>query len=329
MRKLTIIVGLGVLAAMLPLGATPRQQQPIVKGLPTLPNASLLVGWPPFFLVVTNPHEDARLQPESKQPDTQDSSSLFPSISRDGKTVAYARLKGVSTGRLLAISTYSMTTGKQTEYATGEYSGSIAISPDGFRLAYPRASPLWQFGKGVIDNHLHIVDLRTGQQILGPEITSSSGPVFASWSPDSRQLAFSFEGEIRVWDSTTGRVRKIADGDVPAWSPSGDWIAYLPGEWEPDLKKIVFNPGRWGSKCLIVHPDGRGRKTLVDWTQSKDYRTFVGPPVWSPDSKTVLLNELDDGIRGTVTVHSLDLETLNLRTLSRKSNIVFGWATSN
>jgi Tol biopolymer transport system component len=272
--------------------------------------------------VITNPREDVRLQPEYKQSDTQDSSSIFPSISRDGKTIAYARLKDVSSGRKLAISTYSVTTGKYAEYATGEYFGSIAISPDASRLAYPGPRPLG-FG-GPRDNHLHIIDLATGQQTLGPEITSWATPVFASWSPDSRQLAFSSEGEIRVWDSTTGKVRKLGDGGVPAWSPSGDWIAYMPEERDP-----AEGAGRWGPECLIVHPDGTGQKALIDWTQSKDYRTFVGPPVWSPDSKTILLNELDDGIRGTVTVHALDLETLKMTTLVKKSNDVFGWATAN
>ena len=251
-----------------------------------------------------------------------------PSISRDGKTIAYARLKDVSAGRILAISTYSITTGKHTEYATGEFSGSTAISPDASRLAYPGARPLGQV-EGTGDSHLHIIELATGKQSPGPEITSSSWPVFASWSPDSRQLAFSFKGEIRVWDSGTGKVQKVADGDVPAWSPSGEWIAYLPGEWEPALGRIVFNPGRWGPKCMIVHPDGTGQKKLIDWTQSKDYRTFVGVPVWSPDSKTILLNELDNGITLTVTVHELDLETLALRTLFKKSTVVHGWATAN
>ena len=300
-----------------------------MEGAPRLPNSSLLVGWSPFFLVVTNRREDVRLQPEYEQPDTRDSSSLFPSISRDGKTIAYARLKAARPRRMLAISTYSITTGKQTEYATGEFSGSTAISPDASMLAYPGARPLGQAGKVPGDNHLHIVDLKTGQQIPGPEITSSPWPVFASWSPDSRQLAFAVSGEIRVWDLGTGKVRKVADGDLPAWSPSGEWIAFLPGEWDPVLGRFVFTSGRWGAKCLMVHADRSEQKTLVDWTGSKAYRVFVGPPVWSPDSKTLLLNELDDGDKGTVTVHALDIETRKLRILSKKSNGVFGWATAD
>jgi hypothetical protein len=77
-RNLTIIVTLCVLGAMLPLGAKPKEQKVSADRLPRLANASLLVGWPPFFLAVTNPREDVRLQPEYEQPDTRDSSSIFP-----------------------------------------------------------------------------------------------------------------------------------------------------------------------------------------------------------------------------------------------------------
>lgn len=318
---------LGVLVSQ---GKVPGGRRGFTTGLPTLPNSSLLIGLPPFFLVLTNSHEVVRLQPEYGQPPTQDATSLYPSISRDGKMIAYARVKANQSGRVLAIATYSVTSDKHTEYAAGEYSGSIAISPDASRLAYPGARPFRQGGQEGGDNHLHIIDLGTGQQIVGPEINSSPWPVFASWSPDSRQLAFAVSGEIRVWDSNTGKVSKVADGDLPAWSPSGEWIAYLPGIWQPELGRTVLSSGRWGPKCLIVHPDGTGRKTLLDLTHSKSSpRFFVEAPVWSPDSKTLLLNELDDVDKNTVTVHALDIGTLKLKTVFTKSYHVLGWARAD
>jgi Tol biopolymer transport system component len=318
----------GVVCVVFLLGSKANVSERFPGNLPRLSNASLLLGWPPSFLYVTNPHEDVRLQPEKEQPDTRDSSSLFPSITSDGTTIAYARLKAAVPERIVTISTYSVRTTKHTEYATGEFSGSTAISPDGSKLAYPGAQPRSQTGGKTVKNHLHIVDLRTGDQTIGPEISYSRWPVFASWSPNSRELVFANLGEISVWDIDTKEVRKLANGDLPAWSPSGEWIAYFP-EHDAFLGNPTFSRGRWGSKCVIVRPDGTSEKTLVDWTQSENYRTFVEPPVWSPDSRTLLLNEMDDGIKDTVTVHAIDIATLEMKTLFRRSNHILGWARAN
>jgi Tol biopolymer transport system component len=327
MKKAMMIIS-STICVMFLLGAMPHMSKKIPGTLPRLSNASLLVGLSPYFLYVTNSLEDVRLQPEDEQPETRDSSSLFPSISSDGKTIAYARLKAGTPERIVAISTYSVTTNKHTEYATGAYSGSTAISPDGSELAYPGAKPSIRAEGTAVDNHLHIVDLKTGVQMIGPEITSRRWPMFASWSPDSRELVFADWGEIKVWDIDTKKVVKLANGDLPAWSPSGEWIAYFP-EQDTSSGKPAIIPGRWGAKCVIVHPDGTGEKTLVDWTHSKNYKAFVEPPVWSPDSQTLLLNELDDGIKDTVMVHALDITTQKMKTLFIRSNHVLGWAKGN
>src|SRR6266481_6492483 len=115
----------------------PTAQSREVNGdnLPILPRASLLVGTPPFFLMVTNIRESIRLQPEYRQPDTNDSTSIYPSISRDGKVVAYARLKAAQPQRIVTISTYSAIGDKHTDYSEGEYSGAVAIAPDASKLA--------------------------------------------------------------------------------------------------------------------------------------------------------------------------------------------------
>ena len=60
-----------------------HDRRPPVNDMPMLPGASLLVGSPPFFLMVTNAHESLKLEPEYRQPDTRDSTAIHPSISRD------------------------------------------------------------------------------------------------------------------------------------------------------------------------------------------------------------------------------------------------------
>jgi Tol biopolymer transport system component len=291
------------------------------SALPKIPEGSLLVGTPPYYLLVTRSHTLVKLQPEDAQQNIISTRYIYPTISRDGKVIAYARAQ-TSRPALVTISTYSTITNKHTDFASGEYSGSIAISGDGSKLAFSgiRDEPNSRTGA-----RLHIVELKTGTQREGPEI-SASWPVSLSWSPDSRFLAYGVSGEIRVWDSSTGKILKIADGDLPVWSPSGEWIAYFQGVWQPQVHRAVY-PGRWAPRCLLVHPDGSGAKTVVDLSQNQGrQRSFVEPPVWSPDSSQILLNELADIETGSVTIHMLNLETLKLRTLFKNSVRVFGWA---
>ncbi len=327
MRTWVAVVTFCVLGALAPREAVPKEQKGQRDGLPHMAGASLLIGVPPYFLVVNNPHENIRLQPEYSQPYPRNGGAIYPSISRDGKTIAYARVKSIEHGRVVAISTYSVTTDKHTDYSEGECSGSVAISPDASRLAFPPARPMMGVGD---DNSLHIIDLKTGRETLGPEVSRSNWPVFISWSPDSRRLAYSVTGKIRVWDSDTGKVSEIAEGDVPAWSPSGEWIVYLQGTWEAALNRVVFEPGRWGRRCLVVHPDGTGGKTLIDLPQTKKFAAIlVEPPVWSPDSSSILLNEMWNVDTGTANVLIFDLKTMKLRTEFHDSLRVIGWAEAN
>jgi Tol biopolymer transport system component len=326
MRIISSAIAFGIIAALLSLGVSNKQEKLGLKRLPRTPDSSLLIGWSPSLLAVTTAQETVRVQPEYEQVKSQDSSSFYPSISLDGKTLGYARMKAGNPERIVSIATFSLRTGQQTEYATGRYSGVIAISPDGSRLAYAGERPMEHGSIKGGDNHLHIVELKTGLEVPGPEVKSTSWPISASWSPDSRKLVFGVLGEIQVWDSDTGKIWQIANGDQPAWSPSGEWIAYLPGSSDPALKENVLLPGRWSARCLIVHPDGTARRVVIDWSRSKTPRFFVVGPVWSPDSKKILLNELADLETLSVDIYGFDLGTSKVDRLFKNSRPVLGWA---
>src|SRR5947209_18370116 len=92
-----------------------HDRRPPVNDMPVLPGASLLVGSPPFFLMVTNAHESLKLEPEYRQPDTRDSTAIHPSISRDGNVIAYARLKAAEPQRIVVISPYSWKADKNAD----------------------------------------------------------------------------------------------------------------------------------------------------------------------------------------------------------------------
>jgi hypothetical protein len=52
----------------------------------------------------------------------------------------------------------------------------------------------------------------------------------------------------------------------------------------------------------------------------------VEAPVWPPDSKTILLNELVDIDKGTVDIHLLDITTLKSKIVFKDTLRVLGWA---
>ncbi len=121
--------------------------------IPHIPGAALLIGWgPPNFMAVSMPHQTLPLLPEPNQPYIG-GPLMYPSITRDGRIVASARLKSARPRRV-AIATYSVAEKRWTEYAEGDYAGSVAISPDGSKLAFA----------GEASSHpapLNMIDLKT------------------------------------------------------------------------------------------------------------------------------------------------------------------------
>jgi hypothetical protein len=297
--------------AILPLAIGQRMD---LRNLPRLAGARLLAGYPPQSLAISTEDENLILRPDLPHgPVIGDESRIYPSISRDGNLIAAGRWKGGFPRRVVAVSTYSIREKKWTEYAVGPYESAVAISPDGFKLAYVENEKPAQLDSGFNGLYrVHVIHLGSGQESLGPRVLPV--PSTMSWSPDGTKLAYSNHG-IEVWDSETKMHRKIAVGGMPAWSPDGQWIAYLNTTEDPE------EIGR--DECLAVHPDGTGGKILA---QLEGGRFFLEGPVWSPDSKRLLLNEVSDYERWTVDIDLLDLATLKLTRRLKNKVPVFAWA---
>lgn len=289
--------------------------------LARLPGAFLLTGYPPASLMVTSSRDTWTVQ------EGEDYLAVYPSISADGAVVATARERGGldKSRQLLAVATYSIAKKEWTEYAEFEFKGAVAISPDGSKLAFPvdRAG-----GPPV---RLRIIDLRNKSVSESPVIGRYTD-IKVSWSPDGRRIVYDMNQStpqelvlhrlaIFVLDVETGRISKIAEGEAPAWSPSGEWIAYL--EHSEDVSNQQWINAPLPDRLSIMRPDGTGSKVLVTLPPN---RVFAESPVWSPDSTKILLNEVWDSEKGTVSIHLLDLSTLKLTRKFKDVPPVFGWA---
>jgi hypothetical protein len=321
-----------VVAAMLvALNHTGGTASPEAKmdNLPRLPGATLLVGYPPDNLMVTTGDTTLKLQTGGGN------WYVTPSASADGNLIVSAHIADNASAAprarpLLTVSVYSMIEKRWRDYTNLEIlGGTVAISADGSRLACVTRST------SEAPSRLQFLDLKTGTVSIGPESTKNAGNI--TWSPDGRRIAFDREvarsadekaipplSAIYVLDVESGTASKLADGMSPSWSPSGEWIAfydYSPGR--DDVKKGWYAVN--ANRVSIVRPDGKDYKTLV--TLYRDESLNV-PPVWSPDSKSILLNRPRDEDKATMDIYLLNPATLRLTRKFKNTPPVFAWVAA-
>src|SRR5205085_12180796 len=94
----------------------------------------------------------------------------------------------------------------------------------------------------------------------------------------------------------TGAHRVTGDtGEIePAWSPVGNWIAYVRKAAIRDVREI------W-----LVHPDGTGKHELTFLAGS------ASKPAWSPDGKQIAFA---DNSKGSFDIYTIPLDAKGLRT---------------
>lgn len=98
-------------------------------------------------------------------------------------------------------------------------------------------------------------------------------------SPDGKQVAFSYLGDIWVVDSIGGTARQVTRHIAHDISPV----------FSPDGKKIAFSSNRHGSYNVFVIPAQGGKATRLTFDSASDLVTG-----WSPDGKHILFASLRD-----------------------------------
>jgi Tol biopolymer transport system component len=122
----------------------------------------------------------------------------------------------------------------------------------------------------------------------------------ADWSPDGSRVAF-IAAEGDYWSPTPRRAVFVASSDGTQAVQVTDWSDPLTVDWSPDGELLAMSIG-YPWQIYTMHPDGSELRavTTLDagyWSQN---------PVWSPDSRRLLLLRTKGGSAESLWVANAD-----------------------
>lgn len=126
-----------------------------------------------------------------------------------------------------------------------------------------------------------------------------------SWSPNGQRIVLSkgtapWRNSLVTVDLSTGRRRILSGGAAPAWSPTGDWIAFC--RWDSSRTPT---PSMW-----LVRPDGRGERRLFGVEHPPTVKSVAGfwisgVVLWSNDGRRLAFGA--GGVLWTIAVDGSQL----------------------
>jgi dipeptidyl aminopeptidase/acylaminoacyl peptidase len=245
---------------------------------------------------------------------------VYPGLSPRGDLIAWGfavewQNERPSNRARFALGIYSIKEQEWKTYGDFDDIGTPAFSPDGSKIAFVTSE-----GR---EEHLQLFDVTTERMTVtnvnaggSPERGGIPAKAGIGWSPDGKRLVVEFARAerpslIAVIDPSTGEVKPIGEGSHASWSPTGEWIAYY---------------GDFDKKCMLVHPDGTGTKTVSKIKSFFAYRRYSYAVVWSPDGRQVLLNAWR-GEYGAIEIVLLDLNTGRSQKKTTNGLAAFGWVS--
>ncbi|MFI5362446.1 MAG: DPP IV N-terminal domain-containing protein [Elusimicrobiota bacterium] len=197
---------------------------------------------------------------------------LLPRFSPDGRRLAYTSYKDGNPDLFLLDLEKGRTSTVSDEQGLNIAGG---FSPDGTKL-------LMTLSRGKSPN-LYLKDLASGTvERLTSHFGADSTPTF---SPDARQVAFvsdrSGNPQIYVLDLAAKQARRLTNlnwCDSPAWSPTGEWIAFAGRANRKDKMDIFLVDVTGAQVRQLTHGEGSNED-----------------PTWSPDGRLLAFSSTREG----------------------------------
>jgi Tol biopolymer transport system component len=199
-----------------------------------------------------------------------------PTWSPDGSTIAFIRHASCSgsfaTSQVWAYDVGTATLSMVTTLP-GD-AGHLAYAPDGRGLAFESNADG--------DDDIYVYDVVAGgtPMNLTAEAAADGVDDHPDWAPDGSSIAFrsTRSGGSNIWtmkpDGTAPTRVQTVGGDLPLYSPTGDWIVFQARGAGGDRDLYIVHPD--GTGTIQVNPANEANETPTSWQPTCTLTATVG-----------------------------------------------------